>query len=412
MVNRKNIINSLPQPVGNSILIEENQTVPEIMSLIVYMHKKNSAYYDSIAPRFWGRDLYSTCENLFEFCKDNIPYTVETEEVQTVKSPQRILSDAEIGMGHDCKHYASFIAGVLDALKRSGKSLDWSYRFASYKIWDKIPGHVFCVARDNQGEIWIDPVLDNFDERKQPTYSVDRRVVSSLGYVPGKIGGNTGAVVKDVGGTICAIAPTVALVIPVGTVVAGAIELVGGIVSIIGGLIHDWKNSTQVRWLTQKYQKYVLSQDVQSDNHVNEAYVSTAQAWFSIALGVPMYDGLRLAALRGDKYLGKGTGIVPVLITPTIDQRINNYYAFGATEQRAPRATVELACKIAATMDETQAPGAWKNYPPANIIIQKNGQTANEAAATAAPLLSLPLISGIPILPIALAAGGLYYFLK
>lgn len=407
-INRKNIISSLPRPVGNSILIEENQTVPEIISLIIYMHKKNTGYYDSIAPVFWGGDLYSTCENLFDFCKVNIPYTIETEEIQTVKSPQRILTDAEVGIGHDCKHYASFIAGVLDALKRSGRPVSWCYRFASYKVWDKIPGHVFVVATDKEGDIWVDPVLDNFDERKQPTCFIDRKINSS----PGSIGAATGATVKTIGGTICAIAPTVAAAIPVGTVVAAALEVVGGLMTVIGGLIKDWRYSTQVRWLTQKYQKYVLSQDVQSDNHVNEAYTPTAQAWFSVALGVPIFDGLRLAALRGDKYLGKGPGLFPILITPTMDQRIANYYAFGDIEKSAPLSSVQLACKIAATMIETQPPGAWKNYPPANIIIQKSGQTADQAAAGAAPLLSAPLVSGIPILPLALAAGGLYLFLK
>jgi hypothetical protein len=291
-------------------------------------------------------------------------------------------------------------------LKRSGKPIEWCYRFASYKIWDKIPGHVFVVARDKQGEIWVDPVLDRFDERKEPTYFVDRKINSSLGYIPGVIGAGTGAVVKEIGGSICAVTPAVALVIPVGTVVAGAIELVGGIMVIIGGLIKDWQFSTQVRWLTQKYQKMILGQNVSSDNHVNESYTSTAQAWFSVALGVPIYDYLRVHALAGtDPNNNSNLGL-------TLQQRVDKYRAFSSVEQAPPLSSVQLACKIAATLDESQPAGAWKNYPPANIVIQKSGQTADQAAAAAAPLLSLPLDSGIPILPLALAAGGLYYFLK
>ena len=59
-----------------------------------------------------------------------------------------------------------FIGGVLDALNRQGKSkFNWFYRFASYSTDDKIPEHVFVVVNDAGLETWIDPVLDELNDR-------------------------------------------------------------------------------------------------------------------------------------------------------------------------------------------------------------------------------------------------------
>jgi len=55
-------------------------------------------------------------------------------------------------------------------------------RFASYKDGVKEPGHVFAVLYPGTNkEIWVDPVLDRFDDRsKQPTFYKDKKVKMSL----------------------------------------------------------------------------------------------------------------------------------------------------------------------------------------------------------------------------------------
>jgi hypothetical protein len=87
-------------------------------------------------------------------------------------SPGAILS---IGK-NDCKNYALFIMGVLDSLKRKGL-IDNKiyYRFASYKLLDEIPHHVFAVIQDKNGnEFFIDPVLPTFNERKTYYHKIDK----------------------------------------------------------------------------------------------------------------------------------------------------------------------------------------------------------------------------------------------
>ena len=146
---------------NRTYLVVENQDVSDIIKLLTYAHKKNAQTYDQFAHYFDRGSLRAIARGLFNFCKANVAYNIETEKKQTVRTPGRILEEGE----GDCKHYASFIAGVLDSLKRQGRQIDWCFRFASYKFWNDTPGHVFVVIRlRGYQEIWIDPVLDQFDE--------------------------------------------------------------------------------------------------------------------------------------------------------------------------------------------------------------------------------------------------------
>jgi organic hydroperoxide reductase OsmC/OhrA len=98
-------------------------------------------------------------------------------------SPSAILSLGK----NDCKNYALFIMGVLDSLKRKGL-IDNKiyYRFASYKLLDEIPHHVFAVIQDQSGnEYFIDPVLSTFNERKTYYHKIDKEPTMPLYSVSG-----------------------------------------------------------------------------------------------------------------------------------------------------------------------------------------------------------------------------------
>lgn len=163
----------------------EDQDVPAIMRSITHYHKVHAKQYDKIAGNFDVGSERDIARRLFKFCKENIPYCEQTEKKQTVRSPGRILSEPS----GDCKHYASFIAGVLDALKRAGLDIDWAYRFCKYQgLTGNITNHVFVVLYDQDGrEIWIDPVLNWFDYhlsyKSATTKSVDTSKI--IGCVPG-----------------------------------------------------------------------------------------------------------------------------------------------------------------------------------------------------------------------------------
>jgi len=177
MVTPRELLQVLPPFTNSSLLIEGNQNVPDIIREVLEAHSYFSGDYDFIYQYFDKGSIENTCRLLFDFCKRNIAYKIEGEKNQTTKSPSALIS-----MGHgDCKHYAGFIAGVLCAITRNtGKNIKWAYRFGSYSLFDREPGHVFVVAKDAGQEIWIDPVLSYFDERLQPTYFIDKKVSMPL----------------------------------------------------------------------------------------------------------------------------------------------------------------------------------------------------------------------------------------
>ena len=88
--------------------------------------------------------------------------------------------------------------GVLDSLKRKGLiNNDIYYRFASYKLLDEVPHHVFAVIRDTDGtEYYVDPVLSTFNERKTFFHKIDKRPNNMPLYSISGVGKSVGAAKK------------------------------------------------------------------------------------------------------------------------------------------------------------------------------------------------------------------------
>jgi len=157
---------------GNSKMIVRDQQVPDIISAMLSAHKMYASEYDKISKDFYSGDGVQTAKKLFEFLKKNVKYSIESDKNQRIMSPAAILSIAK----NDCKSFSLFTMGVLDSLKRKGL-IDNKiyYRFASYKLLDEIPHHVFAVIQDKDGnEFFIDPVLSKFDERKTYYHKIDK----------------------------------------------------------------------------------------------------------------------------------------------------------------------------------------------------------------------------------------------
>jgi hypothetical protein len=92
-------------------------------------------------------------------------------------SPAAILAY----QGNDCKNYSLFTIGILDALKRKGLITNKiCYRFASYKVLDEVPHHVFGVIEIGGEEIWIDAVLPTFNNKKSYYHKIDYMPLYSI----------------------------------------------------------------------------------------------------------------------------------------------------------------------------------------------------------------------------------------
>jgi hypothetical protein len=171
------LLNRLTPLQGINKVIKINQNVGDIISGILNTHNYWRNDYDKICLNFNEKTPYLIGKKIFDFLKGHTHYVIESDNQQTLRSPAAILklgSDKKIGL--DCKSYSLFIGGILDALNRKGKNINWCYRFASYKFTDKLPHHVFVVINPGSSqEIWIDPVLPSYNEKKQYFYKVDRK---------------------------------------------------------------------------------------------------------------------------------------------------------------------------------------------------------------------------------------------
>lgn len=176
-------------------VLVDDQDVDDIIDAILIKHEQCSASYDRIYECFAGEgDWNQVANRIFSFLKRECTYQVEDEKWQYVSSPQAMLNRGVC----DCKGYALFTAGVIDAMKRAGEKVDWTYRFASYNLFNRIPAHVFVVLWPGTNyEFWIDPVLARLNGRwPRPTYYDDyapeQVKVKSLGKIAGAYNNKSG----------------------------------------------------------------------------------------------------------------------------------------------------------------------------------------------------------------------------
>ena len=175
MVSKNTLIGKLDPFLGKKDVIVYNQDTTDIIDGILNNHQKYESEYNKIYRYFVEDDnTDQTAYNVWCFLKDDLNYVIEPEKMQILRSPAAILSDKN---GIDCKGFATFAAGVMSAWKRNAnKKYDVYYRFASYDAFDKTPQHVFVVIKEGKNEYWIDPVLDEYDQKKQPYFFKDKKI--------------------------------------------------------------------------------------------------------------------------------------------------------------------------------------------------------------------------------------------
>jgi hypothetical protein len=170
-VDAQTILNKLPPFDGHYELISADQSVGDIMAEVLEAHQVFAADYDFIALCFDADTVQEVCKSLYQFCKRNFKYSEQTEEGQLTMSPAAMLHLHKV----DCKNYAGFCAGVLDGLNRlTERKIPWAYRFASYKVWDNTPHHVFVVVNPGENEIWLDPTPGA--DKSDPVWKIDKKV--------------------------------------------------------------------------------------------------------------------------------------------------------------------------------------------------------------------------------------------
>lgn len=331
-MDKGNLISKLAGTQPAPVMVIEDQQTNDIIARMLLKHAKTRPDYDKIYKAFEGDDIEDVCYNLWKFCKDNFNYVIEDEEAQYVSSPYTMLTNGEV----DCKNYALFIGGVLDAMKRHGDPIVWEYRFASYRT-KEAPGHVFVVVNPNTDNIWVDPVLDIFNYHLYYRRAKNKRpkTAKAMGYVPrGSVGSaesdllaalkeysdgisnavtvakqqnalNTLSVMvlKSASTAIPGVSQALSLVNSGQTIISntfGAGSLAarlasdltkgGNILMILPNVISDVFNGrtyqTDNYWGAVYYQFYVLGRNTTDQSQVTDGDVAVGLKWFIDRLGI------------------------------------------------------------------------------------------------------------------------------
>lgn len=294
-------------PIGNKKqTIAAAQSTGDIINEVLAAHRHFAPQYQKIAEFFEFTSDRRLAAALFKFCKKEIDYEIEGD-LQTTRSPGVLLRMAK----GDCKHYAGFIAGVLDARRRLGFPVKWAYRFASYDLFDSTPRHVFVVIDPGtEGELWVDPVLERLDQRDPfPTFYIDKRVNMALQRLSGFSSNNSnllparrccvgGARVGDVYDQTIEAAKDVLSFLPEGGLKSWLTTFVGNPVKGLKELILGKKYTSGDYALGEIFMRNILGQpEIQNRGMVPDGVVPQAWDFFTSALGVRIGSGDHLNEL-------------------------------------------------------------------------------------------------------------------
>lgn len=161
-------------PDGTTVMLVKRQDVKDIMRHMPGTAEAFRPYYDRIYSFFEAGTMDEVAENIWDFLKDQMVYEEEDDDAQWLCNPKELI---ERGVC-DCKGYALFSSGIIDAMNRNsgGGEIPWCFRFVPSMIFGTKIGHVFVVIDPGGSEVWLDPVLSTFDQKPFYRVSEDRYV--------------------------------------------------------------------------------------------------------------------------------------------------------------------------------------------------------------------------------------------
>ena len=154
---------------NKDILVTRYQSTGDIAAAILKAINDSKKAADHLSTYFRNPDKHKSCKLIFLFCKNVLPYKMESEHKQSARTINRILQDSH--KGGDCKHFATMSAALCKSL-----NIPCVLRLICQRQGSRQPNHIYCVAFVNGKEIIIDPVLKNFDTEARYNYKYDIKI--------------------------------------------------------------------------------------------------------------------------------------------------------------------------------------------------------------------------------------------
>lgn len=151
---RRTAANTLGSPTGKNEFITHNQTARQIFFQMRRAEKNSREQSMRIARQFKGKSQRDTAKGIYNFLRHGMLYKKEPKNRQSGKEIRRYISD---GYG-DCKHYATFAVGVLNACRIPA----W-FVMVSQKPGDRSPNHAYACCMIGEQVYVIDPCRPRFN---------------------------------------------------------------------------------------------------------------------------------------------------------------------------------------------------------------------------------------------------------
>ena len=148
---------TIPSANNKKVLTHNTGATRDIITEVLDCFHDDKNQLKAFAPYLKGNSTLQTCNNIWNFWKQNITYKVDADGVQWIKSPAAVWATKFC----DCKSFSVAAAATLHCLGINGK-----FRFTSYGSNKTVPTHVYVVAMDGKKEIIIDCVWTGFNSQK------------------------------------------------------------------------------------------------------------------------------------------------------------------------------------------------------------------------------------------------------
>jgi hypothetical protein len=424
-VTTEQLLSFLPQNREEYEVIANDQNVPDIIGLMLGSYAEFGKYYDKIWQFFEGPTVRDTCDNLFQFCRDNLAYDEETVKWQSVAPPFGILD-----RGHcDCKGYAGFIGGCLGAMSRAtGEPIDWCFCFASYDAGQPVPYHVFVIVKDAGEQIWVDPTPGS--EYEDPKYMLCQK--------PGSIGGvRSRAVVDNTGqlhyGAIGDVTPAATTTPTAGSTGNPAVDEInnfvnslppsafkthlqaslGGALPVIEKWIKGYKYTDGDYALGEIFQNRVLNQATTNRWATPDAVIPIAWMYFTTLFGIPIavntdFDTIESGSLS--QYLAGRTNQAGFVTQAQVTRAKQLLDGFGNLDNKMgqwPPSAYGLIPYVAPIPDARIAGALFTGVLPNGQQVV-NGYPTTEATAGTDAQVPGSTSAGLPSLAALWAGNGKY----
>lgn len=163
----------IPAPNWQTRIVKRNASVDETVAEMQKVISKSAWQTKELSKRLLGKDIYTTCGNIWKFLFSHIKYKEDDKGKEQLREPSLSWYLRKI-RGIDCDDFSIFAGTILYNL-----NIPFYLRIARYAGVNHFQ-HVYVIVPKTKKEyITIDAVLDEYDAEKETAQTKDFLVMSN-----------------------------------------------------------------------------------------------------------------------------------------------------------------------------------------------------------------------------------------